>query len=127
MRSYALLACLAAVACAGAPPDSGAHPVSGEAGACTLEGENFAGVSAEVACGIFRQALAGEPGLEGARNYRIALTAESTGKARAVVRDDSGTVIVDLGFDVMDTVLSPAIWGQFAQAVAREAARKHPG
>ncbi len=127
MRSYALLAGLAAVACAGASPDSGAHPVSGGAKACTLEGEAFAGISADRACDIFRQALAAEAGPDAAKRYRIVLTARSADSARAVVSDNGGAVIVDLDFDVMDTALSPATWEQFARAVAREVARKQAG
>lgn len=121
MEFYAPLLLLAVAACvAASPPREGMAMTQVE---CALQGEELAGISSESACEIFGDALAYTP--EAA--VRIELAAVARDRARAVIRDGSGTVLADMEHAVMDAALNPAAWENFARAVAVELSRTQAG
>lgn len=87
---------------------------------CTLKGEAQAGASSEEICALFVEAMkeAGQADVE-----RIALTALSETRAKAVALDHSGNTLADLDYAIMDRELALDSWNNLARSLLRELQR----
>ncbi len=89
--------------------------MSAPAIACVVTGSDHAGADPESICAVFAEAVAetGRSDIEG-----IEIDASSPQSARVVALDETGSELLALDFDVMDTRLSLEVWRRFARSFA---------